>query len=221
VVTVAEVGAVRYLRGEQTLLAELRDPRGAPLNLRLQHRSVSPGAIDATVVALERGPRFVAGELTFGRDGFTLTPLAILADRLVIPDLERPRTVGLPTATEEHHPAGDEPPAAAVDALESLVERGTQKGVRALSARERESVARGLDDAGLRRLAAVVRAEPSPGALLELAIACACLERGSAVAQQLSPFSQSVVGCVHVTVCCSLVHVHSAPVGRPSGPSVG
>ena len=41
---------------------------------------------------------------------------------------------------------------------------------------------------------------------------------GRAVAQQLSPFSQEMVGWVQVTVCSSREQVHSAPSRVPSGP---
>ncbi len=177
VIGVSAVRGVVYRRGEQTLSAELVDPSGGSFLLRVQHRSVSPGAIDATAAALARGPRFVAGELTLGRSGFVLSPLAILGERLVVPDLEKPRAIELPPADPSALTEADDPLDAPLSALDALVERAAQKGVLAIAEREREQAARGLDEVGLARVAAAVRRATTPRAVLDLAIVCACFER--------------------------------------------
>ncbi|MFO0553645.1 MAG: SWIM zinc finger family protein [Polyangiaceae bacterium] len=176
VIALGRVIDVAYRRGEQTLLATLEDPAGSRFTLQTTHRSVSPGAIDATLFALERSPRYVSGELTRTRAGFTLAPLAFLADRLIVPDLEKSRACELPPTDT---PTLD-PLTSLLEELDALVDRAILKGADAPSRAERDALSHRLDDAGLPRTALVLRSAANARAMLDLTLLAAVLELSSA-----------------------------------------
>jgi hypothetical protein len=169
VVALGEVRDVAWDPGEQRLVAVVADPAGEPLILTVPHRSVSPGAVDAVASALEMAPRFVSGRLTQSRDGWALSPLAILGEHLVVPDLEAPSPRSVPSVSggERQTSAVDE----LVNQLASMVELGLLKGV-ASAKGAATALAPRLEAAGMARLAGYVRAvaRSEPKALLDAAL---------------------------------------------------
>ena len=85
VVPLAWAEPVGYDAGAQALLGRLGDLRGGELQLRLEHRADSPGALDALAANLEDA-RWIAG---FVRQG-ELEPVGLGTDsRMVVLDLEQ------------------------------------------------------------------------------------------------------------------------------------
>ncbi|MBX3232074.1 MAG: hypothetical protein KIT84_19835 [Labilithrix sp.] len=78
-----EVTAVAYRPGDEELIAIAS---GIPIVRR--HSRAAPAALDVLARALEAGPRFIAGEASFGPHGLMLDPTAVVTDRVVVPDLE-------------------------------------------------------------------------------------------------------------------------------------
>lgn len=149
VVALKRVAAIDAPTDGQSVTAVVEDLAGNPLALRVEHRAVSPGAVDATLAALREGPSHVAGELVHGADGWAMAPLAFLGSSLVAIELARPsRHVaepGLPRARQE--------PALAT-ALRDYVGRMLLTGVRATTAIARQ-LARDAEASGAGRIAAL------------------------------------------------------------------
>lgn len=103
VVPVAKVVQLVRLPAEQRLVALLEDRAGNPFEATLLHRSVAPHALASAAAALQRGVRFVSGELSDGPRGPLLELLGLAtAEGIVVPDLAGPCDVQpLPTARRE------------------------------------------------------------------------------------------------------------------------
>lgn len=105
-VAVVQLGAARAIEvtGDgQTVTAHVEDSAGNALLLRTHHRQVSPGAVDATADALRSGATHVAGELRRTNGTWSMEPLALLTNRLVVVDLNPPAR-----QAPAHEVAGDE-----------------------------------------------------------------------------------------------------------------
>jgi hypothetical protein len=107
-----------YLPGAQRLVAGVLDADGAPLRVSRPFRAVAPAALDHLTRALTGGygpVRFITGEVRRTLRGFELEPLAVVADRIIVPDLER-------EPLETSLPMGREPPPASP--LENAIATG-------------------------------------------------------------------------------------------------
>lgn len=178
-IAIGGVVDVSWIPGEQELTAVVSDAAGERLLLRLAHRTVAPGAVDALARAVEEKPRFVSGRLRRSRDGWELTPLAILGQRLVIPDLERPSPSGRPLVPGESARASPSELDTLLEELAALTELGIHKGV-AAARTSAETLARRLDEAGMGRVAEKVSgvAKGDRAALLDVAV-IAAVARGT------------------------------------------
>ncbi|MCA9790204.1 MAG: SWIM zinc finger family protein [Candidatus Eremiobacteraeota bacterium] len=127
VVRVAQVGSVGYSRATQTLTAELLDGGGRVLLLRREHRAVAPGALDALAAALEQGPGYVSGRVDY-QGGLHLDPLAVVTDRVVVPDL----TEEGPGPLAGWAGAPPDPLEAVLEACQQLLTEAGQRGLRQL-----------------------------------------------------------------------------------------
>lgn len=158
-VEVATVGSIYYRPGEQELWAELHLPRGGSILLVKRHAGVTAGAIDAIAAALTGEPpvRFVSGEIRRGRRGLELDPAALVTDRVIVPDLEAPRPVGLAFPPPPPEPAAplDEAAAQASGILEEACHIGLARVTQAWSDRASEAAAR-LEQVGLRELSGML-----------------------------------------------------------------
>jgi SWIM zinc finger len=135
VVEVADVLSVAFLPGAQRLVATLVDAEGAALRLVRPYRAVTPHAIDHLAAALSGRfgkVRFVSGEVTRRLGHFELEPLAVVCDRLVVPDVE-PEPAEQPA---DPHPLarslelpGADPLAAALDEALGALEAGAHHGL--------------------------------------------------------------------------------------------
>ncbi len=111
VVAISEVSDVMYVAAEQELRAHLRDESGHALWLTLTHQRAAPYAIDAAAASLDGKVRFVSGALRRTARGFTMEPLAIAADTLVVPDVAdapaKPLDLARVTIRSPKDPLGD------------------------------------------------------------------------------------------------------------------
>lgn len=156
VVAVSEVAEVMYVPAEQELRARVKDEAGSSLWLTLTHQRAAPHAIDAAAAALGGKVRFVSGALTRTSHGFSMEPLAIAADTLVVPDIadvpQKPLDLARVTLRAPKDPLGD-----ALHRAESLLAELLHAGVGAPSPSlvERcKKVGAELDEAGLAGVAA-------------------------------------------------------------------
>ncbi len=133
VVAISEVSEVMYVAAEQELRAHLRDESGHSLTLTLTHQRAAPYAIDAAAAALAGKVRFVSGALTRTSGGFSMEPLAVAADTLVVPDIadvpQKPLDLARVTVHAPKDPLGD-----ALRRAESLLAELLHAGLGAPSA---------------------------------------------------------------------------------------
>lgn len=108
VVAIATVEEVTVSPDGQELVAVVADAAGTELTLRCDFESVCPGAVDTLAVALAEGPRFVAGRLEAGAHGWSMRPLSIYTDRLVVLDVAPSTRTSSPALTSAS--PDDEPP---------------------------------------------------------------------------------------------------------------
>lgn len=147
---VATEGArqLRWSPGRQVLSAVL--PEGG-LRVERAFEWFAPGAVDALAQHLESA-RYLSGWLRRGPAGPYLEPLALVTERMLVPDLEPPSS-----RPDLLFAASPEP--AAVESLlarvESALERWAHEGV--LSARPLRPLAPTLDAYGLRSIAVAWR----------------------------------------------------------------
>jgi hypothetical protein len=154
VVAVAEVRDVAYSPGDQALSAVVVDRAGNALTLVRRHRSVAPFALDALATALGSPLRFVSGDIRMGHWGMELDPIALVGDRMVVPDLSSEGGAAeAPLGEAERETT---PLAAAVREAWGCLEEGVHQGLLRLSPtwheRAGECAAR-CDALGLRGLA--------------------------------------------------------------------
>jgi hypothetical protein len=156
-VEVAGVRSLFYRPGEQELCANLETPLGGSIRLVRRHASVTPGAIDAIARALTEEPRvkFVSGAIRRGPHGLLIEPAALVTDRVIVPDLEPPRPLGLALPAPPPEPSID-PLAAAAEQASTLLEEACHIGLARLSPgwsdRASDAASR-LDQVGLRSIA--------------------------------------------------------------------
>jgi hypothetical protein len=159
-VEVGGVGSLFYRPGEQELWAELELPRGGSILLVKRHAAVTPGAIDAIARALTGEPRvrFVSGEIRRGPRGLEIDPAALVTDRVIVPDLEPPRALGLDFPAPPPDPSAD-PLAGAALSASSVLEEACHIGLARVSPgwsdRTSDAASR-LDRVGLRSIAALL-----------------------------------------------------------------
>jgi hypothetical protein len=156
-IEVEGVGSLFYRPGEQELWADLETPGGGPIRLVKRHAAVTPGAIDAIARALTGEPRlrFVSGDIRRGPRGLEIDPAALVTDRVIVPDLEPPRPLGLSFPAPPPEPSA-EPVADAALLASSLLEEACHIGLARVSAgwsdRASEAASR-LDQGGLQGVA--------------------------------------------------------------------
>ncbi|MET8577258.1 hypothetical protein [Streptomyces sp. NPDC005012] len=149
VLTVGEVGPVRYDPARQRLEAVLQDPAGHEALLSAHHNPYCPGALDALAVALRSGQVLqVSGFLRHEAGGIVVDPLAVrTAEGVLVPDLAPGDGDGaLPVAPA---PPQDPLTAAADEALAALAQ-AAHRGLRHLAGAVRADLDRACD--GLRRV---------------------------------------------------------------------
>ena len=94
VFAVKEVGPLAYEPGEQRLSAYVRTGNAgdaAPIvRVVRRHHRASPRALDVLAAALADGSRvrFVAGDVRHGFSGLEIDPVAVVTDRVIVPDIE-------------------------------------------------------------------------------------------------------------------------------------
>jgi hypothetical protein len=155
VIAISQVCEIMYVAAEQELRARVLDESGASLWLRLAHRRAAPHAIDAAAEALRGKVRFVSGALLRTSRGFSMEPLAIAADTLVVPDVagapDSPLDVARVTATAQKEPLSD-----LLHRAESLLAELLHVGLDAAGAaifQRVDALGNELEDAGLTGLA--------------------------------------------------------------------
>ncbi|MBP9085438.1 MAG: hypothetical protein KBG15_04930 [Kofleriaceae bacterium] len=92
VVPIKQVVRIALSQDRQSVTAIVNDAAGHALELHTQHRTVSPGAVDATVQALRTPASHVAGALQRNSRGWYMAPLAFYAKQVVVIDLQRPNS---------------------------------------------------------------------------------------------------------------------------------
>ncbi|WP_063038334.1 hypothetical protein [Nocardia pseudovaccinii] len=128
---VETVEAIRYLPGEQRLVAQLRCPVGTATAI-FTHTSATPGAIDALTESLSGalGPvRYVAGILERHAGHLTITPTAVVAGRRVIVPSFAPTGI---LAPPDGSAAIDDPLAATVTTALAITAEVAHRGIRHL-----------------------------------------------------------------------------------------
>ncbi|MDC3952971.1 hypothetical protein [Polyangium jinanense] len=146
VATNGGVGGLSWSPGRQTLSGWIED-EGARLRVERAHEWFAPGAIAALAEALPSA-RYVSGWLRESRGGRVLEPIAVVTDRVVIPDLAPAAPIpALPIAA----PEAPDLLGGALGRLESALDALAQDGV--LSARI-PPLAPALANVGLRAMAA-------------------------------------------------------------------
>lgn len=166
VVALADVSPAAWSPGEQLLFAHARVPGGGALRLQLRHHPGAPRAVDALAAELARPdrdgvgrPRFASGVLRPGPGGLVLDLLALVTDRVLVPDLApAPDGTSLPSSAAA---VATDPLSAALEAaaalVADLVHHGLLRPPSALVARAGEVAAR-LTATGLEALAARAKA---------------------------------------------------------------
>jgi hypothetical protein len=153
VLEIASVTDVAYLPGSQSLVATLIDADGDTLELSKPWRAVAPRALDvwaALLLGHYGKVRFLSGEIQRGPHGFEVSPLAAVADRFIVPELEQecpaaPIPSGRATS---HADALSDAASAAVSVVEALAHHGLRYASPSIHARVRTAIT-ALDAAGL------------------------------------------------------------------------
>lgn len=153
ILEIASVTGIAYLPGSQTLVATLIDAAGDSLELARPWRAVAPRALDVWA-ALLRGHygqlRYLSGEIQRGPHGLEVSPLAAVAGRFIVPELEKdspPAAIPSARATSPTDPLSDAA-STAISVLESLAHHGLRYASPAIHARVR-TASTALDTAGL------------------------------------------------------------------------
>ena len=169
VIAVARVAGVIYAPGQQAIVVDLRDGDDRKMILVRRHHRAGPHALDAIAVAAQSGRlRFVAGDVRAAGGTLLVDPIGLVAESLVVPDLEGPQAPWQAKAgvfSEPTHAAAD-----AVHAGWGVLEEACHVGLSRVPSgwRDRASAAcERLDASGLagsaRRLRKLV-AEMATGA---------------------------------------------------------
>ncbi|HND30386.1 MAG TPA: hypothetical protein PLA94_10325, partial [Myxococcota bacterium] len=162
VLELAEIGDFSYDPAEQRLCALATDAEGTEVLLTRTWRSVSPHALDHIAAAL-RGDmgkvRFVSGELTRHLGQFELDILAIVADRVIVPDIEGDPVPPVAAGGYVHrsHAAVEQALLESCSALEEAVHQGL-KGLPTSFVQRLTAGAQALEDVGMQATARRLRA---------------------------------------------------------------
>ncbi|SDD66260.1 hypothetical protein [Glycomyces harbinensis] len=155
VIAVASCELLGYDPASQRLEAIVTAPGGGTARLRIEHRSATPGALEAAERALTGEPLAVAGHVRRHRGELIVEPTAILtADGPVVPDLA-PGDDSAELAAGGDRPVGDPVSAAiegAITACADLAHQGLRRS-REPSRVRVEAVAASLQRVGLQRAA--------------------------------------------------------------------
>jgi hypothetical protein len=162
ILRIAAVTDVAYLPGSQSLVATLIDADGDTLALSKAWRAVAPRALDVWV-ALFRGHygkvRSISGEVQRGAHGFEVSPLAAVADRVIVPELEKecPAAEVSTGRAMSNADALSDAASAAMSVIEALAHHGLRYASSTIHDRVRTAMAR-LESAGLTTSAERLRA---------------------------------------------------------------
>ncbi|MEM9193344.1 MAG: hypothetical protein AAGF12_29485 [Myxococcota bacterium] len=130
-IAVDRVEDLGYRPSSQTLEARLTDVVGNAFGVTLEYSAAAPHAIDAAATALagDAGElRFVSGVLRPGSDGLVVRPLALVTDRVIVPDLAG-ATARPPLPIRKGEPSSD-PLRAELERARALVDRAAHVGLR-------------------------------------------------------------------------------------------
>jgi hypothetical protein len=156
VLPVGAVEGVSWDPGAQRLAARLVDPAGTSFEVARGWRAAAPDAIGALAAALggAHGPvRRVAGAVRWRHGRFEVEPTAVLADTLVVPDLDEAPAGSPPPVGRERRPA--EPVEAALAGAQAALDEVAHAGLRGVGA--------GWPDRGRRGGGDRRRARPAAG----------------------------------------------------------
>jgi hypothetical protein len=90
-VRVKEVAGVRYLPGQQAVIAAIVEASGYEVLVRRRHRSAAPRALESLAHALGGGGgpvQYLSGNIFAVGDRLEMDPVAVAADRLIVLDIE-------------------------------------------------------------------------------------------------------------------------------------
>ncbi len=153
VLELAEIEDSSYDPAEQRLCALAKDAEGTEVLLTRTWQAVSPQALDHIAAAL-RGDmgkvRFISGELTRHLGRFELDILAIVADRIIVPDIEGEAIppVAAGGGIQRPHPPVEQALLETLSALEEAVHQGL-KGLPTSFVQRLRAAARGLEEVGM------------------------------------------------------------------------
>lgn len=155
------VSDLGWRASEQTLTCTLHID-GGEVRLELEHSPLRGRALDAALDCLERGPRFVSGELSRDAGGLLIRPLAFVTDEVVVLDLADAAPSRLPPTND---PPPSDPLRAALREARDVIDEASHQGLRHVGASwhgRRESASRALADLGLATCAAQLGALSTP-----------------------------------------------------------
>ena len=154
VLAISEVSAMAYHAGDQVLSAEVLDEVGEPVRLELEHSLAAPRAIDALALALGGAwgaPRYVSGEVRRVGEQLVMTPLSVVADRVIALDVEEPegeRELPMSPLSARRDPIHE-----ALAEIRTHLDLGAHQGLRHVTGAWREELAKiadHLEQVGLR-----------------------------------------------------------------------
>lgn len=159
-IRVGEIEEVVFDASEQTLVARVRDPEGAPFLIRRAHRRIAPRALDElgrVLLGADGAVRWVAGEVRAEGPTFVVEPTLVVAERVVVPDVEDCGAFDLPRGrVRPHRDRVGERLDAAWSALEELAQLGI-RGTTAAHGERLEAAAAGLAALGMGSITARVQ----------------------------------------------------------------
>ncbi|MBX3276091.1 MAG: hypothetical protein KF729_37915 [Sandaracinaceae bacterium] len=124
---VSAASELAYDPGAEVLHARLHDPEGGTARLRAPRSAAAPHALDALARALAGPVRFVSGEIHREGEALVITPLAVVTDRVIVPDLEPPGP--LLTLRRASEPPPLDPLHARLDEARALLDRLAHAGL--------------------------------------------------------------------------------------------
>lgn len=158
-IRVGNIEEVFFDPAEQVLFASVYDPEGARFVVRGVHRGVAHRALDALGAALmSEDVTWIVGNVTHEASTFVIEPTLVVADRVVVPDIEDGTFAGLPRGRAM---TIDDPVSARLEATQHALEEIVQLGIHGVtSAHEMrlEEAAEGLSELGMSSMAARTKA---------------------------------------------------------------
>ena len=159
-IRVGAIEEVVFDASEQTLVARVRDPEGTPFLIRRAHRRIAPRALDElgrVLLGAHGEVRWVAGEVRAEGSTFVVEPTLVVAERVVVPDVEDSGAFDLPRGrVRAHRDRVGERLDAAWSALEELAQLGI-RGTTAAHGERLEAAASGLAALGMGSITARVQ----------------------------------------------------------------